>query len=83
MREKRRDTRLRHREKGGGIRGSEFRTRREKSESAVTENVQKPRTIIHYIIKKFKSVEMVENKPRSGHPKKLIDADERWDYVRS
>lgn len=32
---------------------------------------KKPRTTSHYVIKKYKSDETVENKPRSCRPKKL------------
>ncbi|GFU06579.1 hypothetical protein NPIL_592561 [Nephila pilipes] len=50
----------------------------EQSENAISETVQKPRTTSHYRVKKFKSVETVENKSRSKCYKKLTDADERW-----
>ncbi|GFT83893.1 hypothetical protein NPIL_74321 [Nephila pilipes] len=49
-----------------------------KFKNVIAETVQKPRITIYYIIKKFKSVGTVENKPRRRCPKKLTDADERW-----
>lgn len=48
-----------------------------KSENAISEIVQKSRTTVHYIIKKYKSEKTVVNKARSGRPRKLTEADER------
>lgn len=48
------------------------------TESAIAEMVDRPRTTIHYIIKKFKTGKPVENKHRSGRPRKFSESDERW-----
>lgn len=48
-----------------------------KTEKSIAEIVQKPRTTIHYIIKKFKTENTVINKERTGRPRKLTEIDER------
>ncbi len=48
------------------------------TESKIAELVDRPRTTIHYIIKKWKDKKSVENHPRCGRPKVFCKTDERW-----
>lgn len=47
------------------------------TENTISQIVQKSRTTVHYIIKKYKSENTVINKARTGRPRKLTAADER------
>lgn len=48
------------------------------TEIEIADIVQRPRTTVHYIIKKFKCGNSVENKPRTGRPLKLSSNNQRW-----
>lgn len=48
------------------------------TEKKIGEIVNRPRSTVQYIIKKWKETKSVENKQRSGRPKALSIADNRW-----
>lgn len=48
------------------------------TQQKIAELVNRPRTTIHYIIKKWKDEKTIENKTRCGRPKALSEGDERW-----
>lgn len=48
------------------------------SEQKIADLVARPRTTVHFILKKWKNNHSLENKTRCGRPKVLSETDERW-----